>query len=115
MCFNPYLKFTRGHRPDVVINPRVGPEVLTGSTRLKAGTATKLVLNLLTTLAMVRLGKVMGNLMIDVNASNIKLRDRATRMVVELTGASYEIAQAALEKTGWKIKDACARFKKRRR
>jgi N-acetylmuramic acid 6-phosphate etherase len=71
---------------DVAIRPLVGPEVVTGSTRLKAGTATKLVLNALTTLAMVKLGKVYGNLMVDMRASNVKLRDRATRMVSAITG-----------------------------
>jgi N-acetylmuramic acid 6-phosphate (MurNAc-6-P) etherase len=90
----------------LVIAPRIGPEVLTGSTRLKAGTATKLVLNIFTTLAMVRLGKVLSNLMIDVKPSNIKLRDRATRIVQELTGADYDQARAALERTRWKIKPA---------
>ena len=73
---------------DVVIRPLTGPEVLTGSTRLKAGTATKLVLNQITTLAMVQLGKVYENLMVDLRATNTKLVDRATRMIATLTGAS---------------------------
>lgn len=103
LCFNPHLKFARGHRPDLVIAIDVGPEVLTGSTRLKAGTATKLVLNLVTTLAMVRLGKVAGNLMIDLNPSNVKLRDRACRIVMELTGWSLERAEAALQLAGWRV------------
>jgi N-acetylmuramic acid 6-phosphate (MurNAc-6-P) etherase len=85
-----------------------GPEVLTGSTRLKAGTATKVVLNTLTTLAMVRLGKVVENLMVDLNPSNAKLRDRAVRIVVEITRASREEAQAALVAAGWSVKDALA-------
>lgn len=71
---------------DVAIRLLVGPEVVTGSTRLKAGTATKLVLNTITTLTMVRLGKVYGNLMVDMRASNVKLRDRAARMVSAITG-----------------------------
>jgi N-acetylmuramic acid 6-phosphate etherase len=70
---------------DIVIRPLVGPEVLTGSTRLKAGTATKLVLNQITTLAMVRLGKVYQNLMVDLRATNLKLQDRSVRIVQLLT------------------------------
>ena len=72
-------------RVDVTINPIVGPEVVTGSTRMKAGTATKLVLNMLTTAAMIRLGKVYDNLMVDLKASCDKLRDRSERIVMELT------------------------------
>ena len=113
LCFNPNLKISHEHRPDLVIAPDVGPEILTGSTRLKAGTATKLILNIITTLSMVRLGKVLGNLMIDVNASNTKLRDRATRIVQELTGADYAGARAALEKANWKIKPAWARLRRK--
>lgn len=113
VCFNPCLKIPRDHRPDLVIAPHVGPEILTGSTRLKAGTATKLILNIFTTLAMVRLGKVLGNLMIDVNASNTKLRDRATRMVREISRVDYTTAREALEKSAWKIKAACASLKTR--
>jgi len=109
LCFNPFLTVPPRMRPTVMIVPNIGPEVLTGSTRLKSGTATKLVLNMLTTLAMVRLGKVMSNLMIDVKASNVKLRDRAARMVCELTGCDYAAATRALEKTKWRIKDACRR------
>ena len=82
---------------ELAIDLAVGPEILTGSTRLKAGTATKLILNIITTLAMVRLGKVLGNLMIDVKASNSKLRDRATRIVQDLRGVDYERARAALD------------------
>jgi N-acetylmuramic acid 6-phosphate etherase len=110
LCFNPNLDLPRADRPTLVIAPPIGPEILTGSTRLKSGTATKLVLNLFTTLAMVRLGKVLGNLMIDVNASNTKLRDRAVRIVRELTGADYAAAEAALVKSDWKIQGACARL-----
>ncbi|MHB1309226.1 MAG: N-acetylmuramic acid 6-phosphate etherase, partial [Limisphaerales bacterium] len=94
--FNPHLRFVRGQRPTVVITPNVGPEVLTGSTRLKAGTATKLVLNLITTLSMVRLGKVVSNLMVDLHPSNAKLRDRAVRIVRELTGLDESSAHNAL-------------------
>ncbi|MEY2408370.1 MAG: N-acetylmuramic acid 6-phosphate etherase [Verrucomicrobiota bacterium] len=110
LCFNPHLRIPRADRPAIVITPDIGPEILTGSTRLKAGTATKLVLNIFTTLAMVRLGKVRSNLMIDVKASNVKLRDRAVRIVGQLTGAEYSTAEAALKKTDWKISEACARL-----
>ncbi len=106
LCFNPHLKIPRGSKPDVVIAPDTGPEILTGSTRLKAGTATKLVLNIFTTLAMVQLGKVCSNLMVDLNPSNVKLRDRAVRIVRELTGADAAAAQAALEQAGWVVKVA---------
>jgi N-acetylmuramic acid 6-phosphate etherase len=110
VCFNPFLKIPRALRPVVVIAPNLGPELLTGSTRLKAGTATKQLLNMFTTLAMVRLGKVRSNLMIDVNPANVKLRDRAVRIVRELTGADYEAAQAALERSGWVVKKAAGRL-----
>jgi N-acetylmuramic acid 6-phosphate etherase len=106
LCFNPFLKIPRAEKPDVVIAPNVGPEILTGSTRLKAGTATKLVLNIFTTLAMVRLGKVAGNLMVDLNPSNVKLRDRAVRIVRELSGADEAAARTWLEKAGWVVKRA---------
>ncbi len=106
LCFNPYLAFPRNARPDLVIAPYVGPEILTGSSRLKAGTATKMILNIITTLSMVRLGKVVSNLMVDVNPTNAKLRDRAVRIVQELTGADYAAAQTALGRSGWIIKRA---------
>jgi N-acetylmuramic acid 6-phosphate etherase len=70
----------------------VGPEIVTGSTRLKAGTATKMVLNMITTTAMIQLGKVYGNLMVNVQATNAKLRKRIVRMIMEVTGASEELA-----------------------
>lgn len=110
LCFNPYLEIGPGQGPDVLIAPCVGPEILTGSTRLKAGTATKLILNMLTTLSMARLGKVMSNLMVDVNASNQKLRERAIRIVREITGAEPGAAQAALESVDWIVKEACRRL-----
>ena len=91
-------------RDDVLINPVVGPEVITGSTRMKAGTATKLVLNTLTTAAMVRLGKVYGNLMVDLKASNNKLRDRAERIVMAATGVSRPRACARLKQAGGSAK-----------
>ncbi|HWX21608.1 MAG TPA: N-acetylmuramic acid 6-phosphate etherase [Candidatus Binatia bacterium] len=110
ICFNPFLKIPRALRPSIVIAPNLGPEVLTGSTRLKAGTATKLILNLFTTLAMVRLGKVRSNLMIDLHPSNAKLRRRAVSIVRELTDADAARAEAALERSGWVIKTAIARL-----
>lgn len=115
LSFNPFLKIPRGEHPDAVIAPNVGPEILTGSTRLKAGTATKLILNIFTTLAMARIGKVMGNLMVDLKPSNSKLRDRAVRIVRELKGVDEAAARAALEKSGWVIRKACARLKRRGR
>jgi N-acetylmuramic acid 6-phosphate etherase len=84
-------------KADVVIRPLTGPEVLTGSTRLKAGTATKLVLNQITTLAMIRLGKVYENLMVDLRATNQKLRDRAVRIVAMIAGVSREEAFTLLQ------------------
>jgi N-acetylmuramic acid 6-phosphate etherase len=85
-----------------------GPEVLTGSTRLKAGTATKLALNSISTALMVLAGKVHGNLMVDVKASNVKLRDRAARIVSSLSGLQREAAFALLEEAGWSAKTAIA-------
>jgi N-acetylmuramic acid 6-phosphate etherase len=82
----------------------VGPEILTGSTRLKAGTATKIALNIVSTGAMVALGKVRGNLMIDLHASNSKLRDRAARMVAALTGSDYAAARQQLEANDWNLR-----------
>ncbi|MFJ9741828.1 N-acetylmuramic acid 6-phosphate etherase [Streptomyces sp. NPDC101166] len=84
----------------------VGPELLTGSTRLKAGTAQKLVLNMLSTITMIRLGKTYGNLMVDVRASNEKLRARSRRIVALATGAADEEIEAALTATGGEVKHA---------
>jgi len=110
VCFNPLLKIPRKFRPAIVLAPNLGPEILTGSTRLKAGTATKLLLNIFTTLAMVRLGKVMSNLMVDLNPSNTKLRDRAVRIVSELAGTDHLTARLALEQQGWVIREAVTRL-----
>lgn len=93
-------------RVDVMITPVVGPEVVTGSTRLKAGTAQKLVLNMLSTGVMVRLGKTYGNLMVDVQATNSKLRQRAIRIVSEATGLESAAADAALRQAGGDVKTA---------
>jgi N-acetylmuramic acid 6-phosphate etherase len=96
-----------GHIPaEIIINPVVGPEVITGSTRMKAGTATKLVLNTLTTGAMVRLGKVYGNLMIDLQATNEKLRDRSLRIVMEMTNLNRSSARRLLGRAQGKVKAA---------
>lgn len=114
LCFNPYLDFKTAWRPQHVLAIDVGPEVLTGSTRLKAGTATKLVLNILTTLVMVQLGKVVGNLMIDLKPSNEKLRDRACRIVTELTPLDMERARVELERSGWNVGQVARRFRSRK-
>jgi N-acetylmuramic acid 6-phosphate (MurNAc-6-P) etherase len=87
--------------------------LLTGSTRLKSGTATKMILNMITTLAMAKSGKVIGNLMIDLDPSNTKLRDRAVRIVRQLTQASHAEASHALEQSGWNVKKAAGRLAKR--
>lgn len=93
-------------RADVIICPIVGPEVVTGSTRMKAGTATKLVLNTLTTAAMIRAGKVYGNLMVDLKATNEKLRDRSERIVMELTGLGRPAARELLGRARGEVKTA---------
>ena len=91
---------------DVVIRPLTGPEVITGSTRLKAGTATKLVLNTITTLAMVRLGKVYQNLMVDLRASNQKLWDRGARIISTVTGLEKDPATDLLRRADGHVKVA---------
>ena len=88
------------------IEVMVGPEVISGSTRLKAGTAQKLVLNMISTITMVRLGKTYGNLMVDVRPTNHKLRERAVRIVGQVTGADAAAARAALGAAGWDVKVA---------
>jgi N-acetylmuramic acid 6-phosphate etherase len=91
---------------DLTISPGVGAEVIAGSTRLKAGTATKLVLNMLTTGAMVRIGKTYGNLMIDVQTGSEKLKDRARRIVNIVTGLDYDEADRLLKSAQWNVKAA---------
>ncbi len=91
---------------DLMLTPVVGPEVISGSTRLKAGTATKLVLNMLTTGAMVRLGKTYGNLMVDLRATNVKLLGRSRRIVAKLTGLSEADAEAQLARCQGELKTA---------
>ncbi len=89
---------------DVLILPKVGPEALTGSTRMKAGTATKLVLNTLSTGAMIRLGRAFGNLMVDLMAMSDKLRDRGERIVMECAGVDRGTARKAIEAAGGSVK-----------
>ncbi len=91
---------------DLVVAPVVGPEVIAGSTRLKAGTATKMVLNMLTTIAMVRVGKTYGNLMVDVQTGSEKLKDRARRIISTVTGLDYDEAGQLLRRARWNVKVA---------
>ncbi|OCA85883.1 N-acetylmuramic acid 6-phosphate etherase [Bacillus sp. FJAT-27225] len=90
------------HKIEVV----TGPEILSGSTRLKAATAQKMILNMLSTTTMIKLGKIYDNLMVDVNASNIKLVERAKQIVMEITGVPYEEAEKALKETNQRVKPA---------
>jgi len=91
---------------DICITPVVGPEVITGSTRMKAGTAQKMVLNMLSTATMIKLGKVYSNLMVDVQPTNQKLRERAIRILGEAAGVSAEEARRLLELSSWQVKPA---------
>lgn len=91
---------------DLTIAPAVGPEVIAGSTRLKAGTATKMVLNMLTTASMVRIGKTYGNLMVDVRTGSEKLKDRARRILSIVTGLDYDSADRLLRRAHWNVKAA---------
>ncbi len=91
---------------EISIAPLVGPEIIAGSTRMKAGTATKLVLNMLSTAVMIRLGHVYGNLMVNVQPRNSKLEDRAKRVIAEATEASYEQAAELLRSAGGDVKTA---------
>src|SRR6188768_977839 len=91
---------------DLIIAPAVGPEIIAGSTRLKAGTATKMVLNMLTTVSMIKWGKTYGNLMVDVQTGSEKLKDRARRIIVGVTGLTYDEADALLKRSKWNVKAA---------
>jgi len=91
---------------DIMIVPLVGPEIIAGSTRLKAGTAQKMVLNMLSSGVMILLGKTYGNLMVDVRATNEKLRQRATKMVQQITGVNLEEAERLLQLAGGETKTA---------
>ena len=91
---------------DLIIAPAVGPEIIAGSTRLKAGTATKMVLNMLTTVSMIKWGKTYGNLMVDVRTGSEKLKDRAKRIVGVVTGLDPAAAEALLKRSRWNVKAA---------
>jgi N-acetylmuramic acid 6-phosphate etherase len=104
LCTHPSPELLEKH--DVVIAPLVGPEVITGSTRMKAGTATKLVLNSITTAAMVRLGKVYGNLMVDLQVTCQKLQDRGERILETLLHVDRGEATALLDAAGGHVKTA---------
>jgi N-acetylmuramic acid 6-phosphate etherase len=104
MCTPPPAELVE--RLDVVIAPLVGPDVITGSTRMKAGTATKMVLNTITTAAMVRSGKVYGNLMVDLQVTCEKLRDRGERILIETIGVERAQATDLLERSGGHVKTA---------
>jgi N-acetylmuramic acid 6-phosphate etherase len=104
LCTYPSEELTRTH--DIVIAPLVGPEVITGSTRMKAGTATKLVLNTITTSAMVKLGKVFGNLMVDLQVTCEKLRDRGERILMETVGLDRSAAADVLDRADGHVKTA---------
>jgi N-acetylmuramic acid 6-phosphate etherase len=97
---------TAASTDDLLITLPVGPEILAGSTRLKAGTATKVALNVISTGAMIGLGKVRGNLMIDLHTTSTKLRDRAVRIVAEVTQRDYESARGLLEANNWNLRAA---------
>lgn len=101
---NPRSEFTL--EVDVAICPVVGPEVIMGSTRMKSGTAQKLVLNMITTASMVRLGKVYENMMIDLQMTNKKLVERSKRIIMTATGVDYQTAQRVLDEAGGHVKTA---------
>jgi N-acetylmuramic acid 6-phosphate etherase len=104
LCTYPSEELYKTH--DVVIAPLVGPEVITGSTRMKAGTATKMVLNTITTSSMVKLGKVFGNLMVDLQVTCQKLQDRGERILMETTGVERDIATDVLNRAEGHVKTA---------
>ncbi len=93
-------------KPDVVISPVLGPEVVTGSTRMKAGTAQKLILNMLSTAAMIKIGKVYENLMVDLQAKSQKLKERSKRIIMQVTGVNYKQAEKYLRLSGGSVKTA---------
>ena len=96
---------------DIIIKINTGPEVITGSTRMKAGTATKMVLNMISTTTMIQLGKVYDNLMIDLMAVNEKLIDRGTRIIIQLTGVDYQLANSKLLIADKSVKTAIVMIK----
>jgi N-acetylmuramic acid 6-phosphate etherase len=95
-----------GVEAEIVIAPNVGPEVIAGSTRMKSGTAQKMVLNMLTTASMIRLGKSYGNIMVDLQLTNAKLRERAKRIIMEIADVDYEKARDVLELANGHVKTA---------
>ncbi len=95
-----------GVNAEIVIAPQVGPEVIAGSTRMKSGTAQKMILNMLTTASMIRLGKSYGNIMVDLQLTNAKLRERAKRIIMEIADVEYEKASAVLEAANGHVKTA---------
>ncbi|GDX64412.1 N-acetylmuramic acid 6-phosphate etherase [Chlorobiota bacterium] len=95
-----------GVNAETVIAPHVGPEVIAGSTRMKSGTAQKMILNMLTTASMIRLGKSYGNIMVDLQLTNAKLRERAKRIIMEIADVEYEKASAVLEAANGHVKTA---------
>jgi N-acetylmuramic acid 6-phosphate etherase len=109
LCTYPSEELAKTH--DVVIAPLVGPEVITGSTRMKAGTATKMVLNTITTASMVLLGKVYGNLMVDLQVTCEKLRDRGQRILMQTLGLDRRAAAVLLEQAGGHVKTALVMHK----
>ena len=104
LCTYPSEELLQSH--DVVIAPLVGPEVVTGSTRMKAGTATKMILNMISTGAMVRTGKVFGNLMVDLQVTCEKLQDRGERILMDTLGVTREAATQLLDASGGHVKTA---------
>lgn len=96
---------------DIAILAEVGPEILSGSTRLKSGTAQKMILNMLSTAVMVRLGKTYGNLMVDLRPSNTKLRERALRLFCQITGCDEKGAKVVLESCNWEVKTAIVAYR----
>ena len=104
LCCNPDI--SPAESVDVIIRPITGPEVITGSTRMKAGTATKLILNTLTTASMIKMGKVYENLMVDLQVNNVKLKDRAERMLISVTDLDRNAAGRLLDEAKGNVKTA---------
>ena len=109
LCCNPDIN--PAEEVDVIIRPITGPEVITGSTRMKAGTATKLILNTLTTASMIKMGKVYENLMVDLQVKNVKLKDRAERIIMTVTDLGRDAADKLLEKANGNVKTAIVMHK----
>ncbi len=97
---------SQGINANVIIAPEVGPEIIEGSTRMKSGTAQKLILNMLTTTSMIKLGKTLGNVMIDLQMTNSKLIERSKRILMRITGADYDKSSEYLVKSDYKVKTA---------